>query len=151
MLCATNPAFCSAVIASLNVRAETSKSKFSRIVPLTKETVVAIEDYLKERKARRLKCGQLWVSSVADKPLTEYGLKKWVDRTKTRSGVAFHVHRFRHTYACILGRKNVSAVKIQKLLGHSDLRMTQAYLRSLGAEDVRDSVQFLSLENLPSV
>lgn len=135
----------------LTVSAETSKSKFARVVPLTRETVIAIEDYLKERKTRRLKCGHLWVSGVADSNLTEYGLKKLVDATKARSGVSFHVHRFRHTYACMLGRKNVSAVKIQKLLGHSDLRMTQTYLRSLGVEDVRDSVQFLSLESLPSV
>lgn len=136
---------------TLTVRGETSKSKFTRSVPLAIEAVTKIEDYLQERRLRGVKHANLWVGSRIDQPFTKHGLKHLVQKLKERSGVAFHVHRFRHTYACMLGRNNVSAVKIQKLLGHTDLRMTQTYLRSLGVEDIRESVQFLSLENLPRI
>ncbi len=136
---------------TLVVCGTTSKSKASRQIPINIETVTSIEDYLLERRLRSSKSEYLWISSAADKRFTEHGMKHWVKVFRRHSGVAFHLHRFRHTYACMLGRNNVSAIKIQKLLGHADLRMTQSYLRSLGADDIRDSVQFLSLENLPGV
>jgi integrase len=50
------------------------------------------------------------------------------------------LHQFRHTFACNLARNNVSAIKLQMLLGHSDLKMTQKYLRSLDVEDVREDI-----------
>lgn len=136
---------------TLTVRGATSKSKRTRLVPINIETSTALEDYVQERRLRRFKSEFLWVSYAADKRLTEHGMKHWVKIFRHHSGVSFHLHRFRHTYACMLGRNNVSAIKIQKLLGHADLRMTQTYLRSLGVDDVRDSVQFLTLENLPGV
>lgn len=136
---------------TLTVRGETSKSKFTRCVPLAYEAVAKVEDYLQERRLRGVKHADLWVGSRIDRPFTKHGLKHLVKKLRERSGINFHVHRFRHTYACMLGRNNVSAVKIQKLLGHTDLRMTQTYLRSLGVDDMRDSVQFLSLENLPRI
>ena len=64
------------------------------------------------------------------------------------SGVKFHLHRFRHTFTHNLAAKNDSAVKIQKLLGHSDLRMTQRYLRSLTPEDMREDVDRLNIDDL---
>lgn len=136
---------------TLIVRRETSKSKFTRSVPLSFETVSKLEDYVQERRRRGVKHSDLWVGLRVDQPFTKHGLKHLVKKLREQSGVGFHVHRFRHTYACMLGRNNVSAVKIQKLLGHTDLRMTQTYLRSLGIEDLRDCVQFLSLENLPRI
>lgn len=133
------------------VRARTSKSKVTRHIPLTFETANALEDYRQERLKRRSQSEYFWISHVQDTALTAHGLKHFVEALKKQSGVKFHLHRFRHTYACMLGRNNVSAVKIQILLGHRDLKMTQTYLRSLDVEDVRDCVQALSLESLPRV
>jgi len=133
---------------ALTVRGSTSKSKTTRHVPLTAATIMHVEDYLSERRCRKCKSEQLWVSVKSDTPLTTHGLKHWVDTLKLRSGVDFHVHQFRHTYACMLGRQNVSAIKIQKLMGHTDLRMTQTYMRSLGVEDVRDGIEHLTLASL---
>ena len=132
----------------LTVRGSTSKSKTTRNVPLTPLTTMHLEDYMRERQARRCRCERLWVSTKADTAFTSHGLKHWVYTLRRRSGVSFHVHRFRHTFACMLGRNNVSAVKIQKLMGHTDLRMTQTYMRSLGVEDVRDSLHYMTLDNL---
>jgi len=133
---------------TVTVSGATSKSKVTRYLPLSPEALVSLEDYLAERRAARKRCEFLWVSAHRDRRFTAHGLKHLIERLNEQSGVDFHAHRFRHTYACMLGRNDVSAVKIQKLLGHTDLRMTQTYLRSLGVEDLRDSVRFLSLENL---
>lgn len=133
---------------TLTVRGKTSKSKTTRHVPLTAATVMHLEDYLQQRGLRKCQSQHLWLSAFSDTPLTTHGLKHWVDRLKEKSGVDFYVHRFRHTFACMLGRQNVSAIKVQKLMGHTDLRMTQSYMRSLGVEDVRDGVQHLTLDSL---
>ncbi len=132
---------------TIKVNGETSKSKFTRKMPIAAATVMHLEEYIAERRKSRIDCEYLWVSCRGQQ-LTEHGLLHWVKKTRQTSGVRFHLHQFRHTFACMLGRNNVSAVKIQNLMGHRDLRMTQTYLRSLGVADVQDSVQALSLDSL---
>jgi len=97
------------------------------------------------RKQRRVQCEYLWVSDTLDAKFTEHGLKHWVKRIRTWSGVRFHVHQFRHSFAVALAKDKNNIVFIQKLLGHTDLRMTQKYLRSMGVDDMRDSIDKLSL------
>jgi len=133
--------------ASITVIGRTSKSKFTRKLPINPMTVLHLEEYLTERRKNQIACEYLWVN-VRGGQLTEHGLKHWVDKMRKRSGVRFYLHQFRHSFACMLGRNNVSAIKVQHLMGHSDLRMTQSYLRSLGFQDIGDSIGLLSFDNL---
>jgi len=132
----------------LTVRAETSKSKKTRQIPLNPTVMFHLVEYLKELKYSKKKAGCLIAASKTDSGMTSHGLKHWVKRLVQLSGVKFHVHRFRHTFACNLAKQNVSAVKIQKLMGHADLRMTMTYLRSLSVEDLRDDVNKLCIADL---
>lgn len=129
----------------VTVNGATSKSRFTRKLPITPTTAMYLSEYVSARQQAGCNEAALWMSTRGQ-PLTAHGLKHWVDKLRAQSGVHFHLHRFRHTFACMLGRSDVSAVKIQHLMGHRDLRMTQTYLRSLGVEDTRDSVQRLSLD-----
>tara|TARA_B100000508_G_scaffold120886_2_gene102245 strand:+ start:1122 stop:2063 length:942 start_codon:yes stop_codon:yes gene_type:complete len=129
----------------LRVNGVTSKSKASRYVPVHRVALQSLDEYMLVRKQRKSQCEYLWVSEIKDTPLTEHGLKHWVNRIKAWSGVDFHVHRFRHSFACALGKNKNNIVLIQKLLGHQDPRMTQTYLRSLGVDDMRDSINEISL------
>jgi integrase/recombinase XerD len=132
----------------LTVRGVTSKSKKSRQIPINPSLHITLEDYFDEVKRRKLTTHFLIASSTADKGISSHGLIVWVKKMKYVSGVNFHLHRFRHTFACNLARQNVSAIKLQKLLGHTDLNMTQKYLRSLTVEDMRDDVNRMSIDNL---
>ena len=132
----------------LTIRGETSKSKKTRQIPLNPTLVVHLKDYLTERKTKGYTTERLIVSTIKDKGLSKHGLKHWIDRLRAYSGTKFHLHQFRHTFACNLGAQNTSAIKIQQLMGHSDLRMTQRYLRSMGVEDLRDEVNKLTIDNL---
>ena len=105
-----------------------------------------LEDYLEQRK--HLKTPQLFVSLNTDKGISIHGLKHWTLRLRRLSGVRFHLHQFRHTFASNLGAKGIGAIQLLKLLGHSDLRMTQAYIRSITADDLRPVVDGLSFDNL---
>jgi site-specific recombinase XerD len=132
----------------ITIRSETSKSKRTRKLPINPQLKMYLTEYLQERKNRGCKTPYLFVSSLLDRRFTTDGLKHWVERIGRRSGVKFHLHRFRHTFATNLAMQDVGAVKIQKLMGHTDIKMTQTYLRSVSTEDMRDDVNKLSFENL---
>jgi site-specific recombinase XerD len=132
----------------LTVRAETSKSKKLRVLPIHPLLLLHMQEYINERKKRNYKTEYLWVSSNGDTGLTRHGLKHWVEKLKKQSGVEFHLHRFRHTFACNLANGGASFPKIQKLLGHTDPKMTFRYLRSITSEECGDDIAKLSLENL---
>ena len=132
----------------ITVRSETSKSRRLRRIPISIHLRMHLAEYMAERKRRGCRTQYLFVSHGADRGLSHHGLRHWVHRIERASGVRFHLHRFRHTFATNLAMQDVGAVKIQKLMGHSDLKMTQTYLRSVATEEMRDDVDKLSFENL---
>lgn len=132
----------------ITVRGETSKSKRSRRLFIHPTLCLHLSQYLRARKDGKKQHQNLWVSNSSDEPLTSHGLKHWVARLIRQSGVKFHVHRFRHTFATNLGRSGASILKIQKLMGHSQISMTMEYLRSIQPEDLSEDITRLSIENL---
>ncbi|MBS1631482.1 MAG: site-specific integrase [Bacteroidetes bacterium] len=129
----------------LTVRGTTSKARKVRLIPIHPTLLFHLKDYLAERNKLRYKTQFAIVSSKSDNGLTKHGLKNWVKRLCIRSGVKFHLHQWRHTFACNLAAKNVSAIKIQKLLGHSSLNMTMSYLRSVDTDEMHDDIGRLSM------
>ncbi len=127
----------------LRVRSETSKSKKDRYLPMNPILIFYIKEYIEERNRSGYKTASLIVSSIKDEGLTSHGLKHWVKKVNKLSGVKFHLHRFRHSFACNLAKGNVNLAKIQKVMGHSDPRMTNSYLRSIEAEDCREDINKL--------
>lgn len=132
----------------LTVRAETSKSKRSRSLPIHHTLLKHLREYIEERKRKGYKTEYLIASDNDDTRLTVHGLKHWVKRLNKLSGVKFHPHQFRHTFACNLARLGVEVYRLQILMGHTDLRMTQRYLRSLGVEDCRSIIEELDVDGL---
>lgn len=132
----------------VTIRPETSKSKRMRRLPVNKELKLILSEYLRERKKRGSSVPHLFLSNNADRPFTVHGLKHWVVRLSRLSKVRFHLHRLRHTFATNLAMADVGVVKIQRLLGHTDIKMTQTYLRSVVSEDLREDVNKLSYDNL---
>ena len=128
----------------ITIRKETSKSGRSRVLPMHQTLVMHLKDYLRERNILGLKTEWLIVSNRGDRGLSREGLKHWVKNLEEKSGVKFHLHRFRHTFACKLDEANVSAFKIQKLLGHSSILMTMRYVRSMKTEDLGGDIGKIS-------
>jgi integrase/recombinase XerD len=54
-------------------------------------------------------------------------------------------HSLRHTFATWLVQKGVSIFEVEKLLGHSDIMVTQIYSH-LAASDLRGAVNKIGLE-----
>ncbi|HEV7702219.1 MAG TPA: site-specific integrase [Candidatus Paceibacterota bacterium] len=129
----------------LTVRAETSKSKKTRYLTMHPTLIFHLREYINERNKLGYKTEHLFVSTSGDRGLTRHGLKHWVKRLIKLSGVKFHLHRFRHSFACNLAKNNTPIVMIQKLMGHSDIKMTMSYLRSITCEDATAYMDRLSI------
>lgn len=130
----------------ITVRAETSKSKKTRILKMHPTLVLHLKDYLRERNILGLKTEYLIASNRNDRGLSREGLKHWVQSLNEKSGVKFHLHMFRHTFACKLVEANVNIFKIQKMMGHTNITMTMRYLRSLKPEDMGEDINKISFD-----
>jgi integrase len=126
------------------IRGVTSKSKRSRYIPIHSNLESSLKSYLKERKIRCFSSEYLIVSTKEDKVLTSHGLKFWVSKYVRLSGVKFHAHQFRHTFACSMAKNNADITSIMRVLGHSSFQMTERYLRSIRSEDSRSYIDKIS-------
>ncbi len=122
----------------ITIQGETSKSKRTRVLKIHPSLVLHLKDYLSER--RDFKTEYLIVSRKGDERLSADGLKHWVKSIGEKSGVEFHLHKLRHTFACKLAENNVNIFKIQKMMGHRNISMTMRYVRSLQTEDMMDDI-----------
>lgn len=128
---------------TIKICGRTSKSKKSRFIPINADLSNRLKDYLKERKLKGWMSENLVSSIKDDKGLSKHGLKSWVGKYKKLSGVKFHVHQFRHTFACNMAIKNADFVSIMRVLGHSSYEMTMRYLRSIRSEDARKYIDLI--------
>jgi len=132
----------------LTVRAETSKSRLRRAVPINSKLLFALEDYLEQRRRLPLQSEHLFSGVSGQQPLTGEGLKHLVEQVKRASGIRFHVHQFRHTFAVNFLNRGGDIAKLKQLLGHRDIRMTSAYLRCLPTAAMRTDVESITLDTL---
>lgn len=128
---------------TLYINSQTSKSKKSRSIPINSTLYMYLKRYLNELRSKAVTRSSLLRSCKTLAPFTQHGLKHWVARYNERSGVRFHLHQFRHTFACTLAKANVDIVSIKSLLGHSSVVMTERYLRSIGTEGMKSVIERL--------
>lgn len=129
----------------ITIRGETSKSGRTKILPINPTLLLHLKDYLEERRRLGYRTEYLIVSTREDKGLSREGLKHWVNSVIRKSGVKFHLHQFRHTFACKLTENGTPSLALQKLMGHSSITMTEKYARSLRAENMMAEVSRISI------
>ena len=129
----------------LTVRSETSKSRMQRIIPLNTRARRDLEDYLEKRRKRRCTTECVWISEKSDTKLTEDGLKHVIKMIVRESGIKFHIHQCRHTFAVnFLHNSGQNSFKLQALLGHRSIVSSAIYTRCLPTEIVRADVERLA-------
>jgi integrase/recombinase XerD len=130
----------------VTVRRDNSKSGTSRQLPLHSLLLMHLIDYLKSR--HHYTTPYLIVSSKRDDKLSYDGLDNLVEKLKTHSGVHFHLHQFRHTFAVNFLKSSNNIAKLKQLLGHKSISMTMAYLRCLPIDELKADIEGLSIDNL---
>ena len=123
------------------VHIRVTKNRKSLIIPLNNDIDKILKEYLKYRQADDdedyLFCngfGKMLTKSTLYHSLYEYNKHRGVDKTG--------IHRFRHTFAkkWILLGGNV--VTLQRILGHSNLEITQNYINMLVSDVAKDVEEF---------
>lgn len=127
----------------VKIRAETSKSKRSRLIPMSSQLIPYLEDYLFFRKEYSTQ--SFWVSGTQDHTFTEHGVKHLVILLKKVTKINCHLHRFRHTFATNYYMQTHDLVGLQKLMGHRSFKMTLSYLRSMPDEHLVEQMRKLTI------
>jgi site-specific recombinase XerD len=82
---------------------------------------------------------------VNNQIIRDYDLSKLFKRYVLRADLnpKLKFHSLRHTFASWLVQKGVSIYEVSKLLGHSDIRVTQIYAH-LTLDNLRSAVELLN-------
>lgn len=140
---------------SIELRAETTKTKQARITHVGNKTLLAVRRYLKARrdhdftnmaarygvlpKADLREEYPLWLT-VTGIRMSYQSLRKMLEHRLERAGVEERVtlHSFRKYCATSMLKSGASLETIRRILGHNSLAVTQRYLR-LSNDDIAES------------
>jgi integrase/recombinase XerC/integrase/recombinase XerD len=104
------------------------KGNKARTFYIGRKATQALRDYLRREEREETDC--LFFSKRGE-PLTQTGVQQLIDRfgeVAEIAGVRCSPHTFRHTFAVKFIRGGGCQFALQKLLGHTDLRMTSRYV-----------------------
>ncbi|MFP3913336.1 MAG: tyrosine-type recombinase/integrase [Actinomycetota bacterium] len=112
----------------------TGKGGVTRTVPLPPEVVAVIDRYLESRRERLgtfQPTDRLVVrprGGVLTPKVIDHLVLGWFRRAGVAPPAGALAHSLRHTYATLLVEQSGSVPEVQRLLGHSDMATTQAYI-----------------------
>jgi integrase/recombinase XerD len=108
------------------------KGSKDRRVPMGKETMRALRDYIRVRPA--VATDNVFVTQRKD-PMEYSAAEVMVRYLGKYAGVEpCHLHRFRHTFATEFYLRNRDIIALKGMLGHTSVEMTMRYLASLGID-----------------
>jgi integrase/recombinase XerC len=104
------------------------KGNKTRIVPVGRQAIAALKQWLKERAAIA-KIGDALFVGRGGRPLSVRAVQLRVAGWGRRQGIGVHVHphMFRHSFATHLLESSGDLRGVQELLGHADIGTTQIY------------------------
>lgn len=106
------------------IKINLSKGKKDRFVKIPNSMKEELENYVKINN-------EILFPSVRGSKLTTATIQKIVKNAARKSGIKenIHPHTLRHSFATHLLEQGTDLRIIQKLLGHSDIKITQIYLQ----------------------
>ena len=131
------------VIRISNTASFLTKTGKSRVVPMS-DRIVALLTEMKNEREDRTYVFELNGHRVS-KSYVEHKFREYRKAAGIVDGVSFH--SLRHTFATWLVQKGVSIFEVQKLLGHSDIKVTQIYSH-LAASDLHGAVNRIFVQNV---
>ena len=123
-----------------------TKNRKQQIIPMSKQLELILKEYLIRRKGDEedyLLCsssGTKLDTRTAQEQIQRYNKSRGVNKTS--------VHLFRHTFATMYLKNGGDIYRLQKLLGHSSIKVTEKYLHYTTAELQRDYNKLNPLDRL---
>ena len=108
-------------------------SNNDRVIPFTKETKQALEDYI--NNAREALCNgdqDYLFTNCQGSPMTRQGFWKIIKYYSGKAGIKKDItpHTIRHSFAMHLVNNCADLKAVQEMLGHSDISTTQIYVKA---------------------
>lgn len=122
----------------LNLNGVRAKS-WTRQIPVPPSLIRLYSDYLHSEYGD-LDCDYVFVNLWGKplyQPMSYASVDRLVHQLRTRVGIEFTPHFFRHSYATNLLRRSVAPEVVQKLLGHASITTTIDTYSHLDIEDAR--------------
>ncbi len=99
-----------------------------RLIPIVPTLANILGSYLESRQKRGYQTPFVFVALIDDKPMSLCSLDRLVKIARRASGIKFHLHQLRHTFATLMLEGECDLFVLSKLLGHSSVRTTEIYL-----------------------
>ncbi|PTQ50877.1 MAG: site-specific recombinase XerD [Brockia lithotrophica] len=121
---------------SVHIRAEVSKTKTLRVLPISPQTAQAVRKLLKAHHPD-------WNAKTPvfctfdGRPLNRYTWNERLNMYSERLGVKIRPYDLRHAFALLFLRQGGHAFALQRILGHADMSMTKRYV-ALTQEDLKN-------------
>lgn len=105
------------------------QDNMSRILPLDKQATGSLTDYLEQYRTDSTEDEPLFTNLQSNR-LTRQGIWKIFKQYNKTAGINKDItpHILRHSFAIHMLNSGVSLLKIQKMMGHTDLSTIQSYL-----------------------
>ncbi len=117
-----------------------TKTNKAYITPLSSALTTVIKEYVRTWRSEATDDDYLFCN-VGEEQLTVNALKHSITHYNRSRGVdKISVHAFRHTFAKNWIRNTGDVFRLQKLLGHSSLDMTRAYV-NMFSEDLKEGFE----------
>jgi len=122
---------------SLSIRVF-GKGKKERIVPITSQAALSIDDYLFARKSGKVLTDNLFLNKKSH-PITERGIQYILTELSKRAGIyrPLSPHMLRHSFASHFLENGMNLRYLQSMLGHSNLSTTEIYTH-LSINEIKD-------------
>jgi len=129
------------------VRVNHGKGGKDRVVPMGEEAAYYLKAYLNNVRPGLLKARpnpsyavvtldipQVWVRMRGAVPVSSQMVEVWVRCYGKKAGLKVNPHLLRHSFATHMVRHGADIAVVSKMLGHSNLRTTQGYVKVAGVE-----------------
>lgn len=104
-----------------------------RVIPFTKETKAALEDYINTARVALCTENQEYLfTNCQGSPMTRQGFWKIIKFYSGKAGIKKDItpHTIRHSFAMHLVNNGADLRAVQEMLGHSDISTTQVYVKA---------------------
>jgi integrase/recombinase XerD len=117
---------------TLGIVTVTGKGDKTRVVPIGRPALAAVQRYLKESRPRLVRAGgaagEVLLLSRSGRPLERVAVWQLVKKNAARAGLkGVHPHKLRHSFATHLLQGGANLRLVQEMLGHADIATTQIY------------------------
>lgn len=134
----------------VNIPAEIAKNRRHRIIPLNTSTIRLVKELVQENESD-FDTDYVFLTNYGE-PLTPDHFRKRLNNFALKVGINknIHPHLFRHTGATMFLENGGDIRHLQKLLGHSDLRMVERYTHLSNMSITKQHAKYSGINNVLS-